>query len=112
MRREELTVYIANDGKRFFSEAEAIKHEEVMSQTKAYMVFHSPDLSTGDFIKGGFAIVQSSGDNELWLEDWLYKKFGSRVAFIKGRKPTENWAYEEIDISDVNERRIIADIRR
>jgi hypothetical protein len=113
MKQELKTVYITEDGKRFFSESEAKQHEQLMSNTKAYVVCYSPDLNeTGNLGKIGYIICSAKWSNDLWVEDYLYNKFGSRIAFVQGVSPTQKWRFERVDISRVDESKILTRINK
>ena len=113
MKKEEMTVYIAKDGKKFFSEEEATKHEKILSNRKAYMVSYKPDLTeTGKLLAVGYLIVQATWSNELWAEDWLYNKFGNRIAFVQGVAPTEKWTFQEVNLDEVEHSKLLATIQR
>lgn len=111
MREEKMTIYITSDNERFFSEEAAKKHEERLSNTRAYKVLYEPDLNeTGKLGKKGYLIVESLHGHKLWAEDWLYKKLGSRVAFVQGCVPVKNWTFERVDISDIKKSELLAKI--
>jgi hypothetical protein len=113
MKKVEMTVYITTDDKKFFTESEARRHEETIAKTKAYKVHYGPDLTeTGMRLKEGYIVVQADWSHELWVEDWLYKKFGNRIAFVQGVAPTENWTFHKVDMNEVDHSKILATIRK
>lgn len=102
MKKVDVVAYVTEDGKKFFSEVEAKAYEERIKNIKFYEVKYSPDLNeTGNLMKFGYVKVQARWARELWLEDWLYGKFGSRVAFVQGSAPTWNWSYREVSLREV-----------
>ncbi|GGN66434.1 hypothetical protein [Oceanobacillus indicireducens] len=113
MEKKEMTVYIAKDGKKFFSEEQAKRHEEMLSNTKAYKVFYSPDLTeTGNLGKVGYLIVQANWSHDLWAEYWLYSKFGNRIDFVQGVAPTKNWTFQKVDLDEVDHGKLLASIKK
>jgi hypothetical protein len=113
MKSEQMMVFTTTDGKRFFDEKEAQRHEESLQNTKYYKVRYNPDLNeTGYFQKEGFIVCNARCGNELYVEDWLYKSYGSTVAYIQGSAPTKNWNYYEIERSKVDFSKIIGTITR
>ncbi|MBM7715366.1 hypothetical protein MXL46_11305 [Heyndrickxia sporothermodurans] len=113
MEKKEVTVFITKDGRKFFTEEEAKGHEERLSITKAYKVSYGPDLTeTGRLSKIGYLIVEARWSNELWAEDWLYRKFGSRIVFVQGVSPTVNWSFQRIGLEEVNYSELLGNIRK
>lgn len=113
MEKRTMTVFVTKDGKRFFTEEEAKIHEEILNNTKAYKVRFSPDLTeTGRLYDVGYLIVQAGWSHSLWAEDWLYKKFGNRVAFVQGVAPTENWTFEEVELEEVEQGKLLDNLKK
>jgi hypothetical protein len=109
VREENKVVYTTEDGKTFFDKKEAQRHEDTLKNTKAYQVRYCPDLNeTGTLQKTGYIICNAQWGNDLWVEDWLYKKFGSRVAFVQGVAPTTNWTFQHIERNKVEAEKILA----
>ncbi|PLS19534.1 hypothetical protein CVD28_03710 [Bacillus sp. M6-12] len=109
MKAEKRTVFTTEDGKTFFDKQEAEKHEEQLKNQKAYRVRYCPDLNeTGMLQKTGYIICHARWGNELWVEDWLYKKFGNRIDFVQGVSPTEKWRFEQIETDKVEADKILA----
>lgn len=108
MKSETRMVYTTNDGKTFLDEGEAKRHEERLNKTRAYLVRYAPDLNEkGNTTKEGYILCTANWSHELWVEDWLYKKFGNRVAFVQGVSPTINWSFSKVDIEKVDNSKLL-----
>lgn len=108
MKSENRIVYTTNDGKTFFEESDAKRHEEQLNNTKAYLVRYAPDLNEkGCSTKEGYIICHANWSNELWVEDWLYQKFGNRVAFVQGVSPTSNWSFSKVPLEEVDNSKLL-----
>lgn len=113
MKTETRTVYTTNDGRTFFEESEAKRHEERLNHTKAYLVRYAPDLNeTGRLNEEGYIVCHARWSNELWVEDWLYRKFGNRVALVQGVSPTPNWTFTKVDMENVDNSKLLAKIEK
>lgn len=113
MREEQKVVYTTDDGKTFFDKKEAEQYENQLKNKKAYRVHYQPDLNeTGFRQKTGYIICYAQWGNELWVEDWLYKKFGNRIALVQGVSPTENWNFTKVDLDKVEADKILATIHK
>lgn len=92
MEKETKEVYVTKDGKVFLTEARARGHERFLSDTKYFQVHYDPDLNeTGSSRKIGYVAVIANHSHELYALDYMYKKFGSQVAYVQGQSPTRNW---------------------
>lgn len=111
MRTESQLVYKTDDGKTFLDEKEAKKHENRLKHTRAYHVRYAPDLTEkGNTTEDGYIVCTAKWSNELWVEDWLYQKFGNRVAFVQGVSPTINWSFTKVDIKEVDDSKLLVQL--
>lgn len=111
MKKENTAVFITKDGKKFFNEQQAEQHEEALNNNRYYRVRYGPDLTeTGNRLEVGYLIVKASWGHELWAEDWLYRKFGNRIAFVQGCAPTEKWTFGRVEMNQVDNEKILDSI--
>ena len=92
-------VFITTDGLEFTDEAEARRHEERIKGTRYFKVFHGPDLTETGILQRSSVVSSKPRHNvghELFVEEWAYKKFGSRAAYVQGVARTENWLVAEM----------------
>lgn len=97
-------VHITSDGKEFLNKDEALSHQKALNGMKYYKVYYHPDLTeTGRLMKEMYVSVKPYHNmgHDLMLEDYLYKKLGSRAAYVQGVSRTQNWAYTKIDVKDI-----------
>lgn len=79
------TIYIADDGKEFFSKSECEDYEknvlQVMKNIRYFTVMSNPDLTeTGSFQSNSyFAVYSGYGYHKEILEQYLIKKYGSII---------------------------------
>lgn len=87
------TQYVAEDGTRFGTKAACEAYEAELKSYSYFRVIHSPDLTEG---RGWYGLTVlkvkavQNGDEAL-VQDWCYKTFGGRAAFVQGVSYTENW---------------------
>jgi hypothetical protein len=113
VKAEQQTVYTTEDNKTFLIQAEAEAHELNIKNTRAYRISYAPDLNeTGRLQKTGCIVCQAQWSHELWVEDWLFQKFGNRIAFVQGVAPTENWTFRKIELKEVKPTELLATIRK
>lgn len=105
MREETKIVYYADDGSMFedraLCEAYEAEVQKKAKQTSYWVVHYNPDLTEG---RGYCSLVYIEAyippnwpSPQVWLEDWCYKSFGRKLAFIQGVMPTESWVLIKID---------------
>jgi hypothetical protein len=117
MKKQLVETYETEDGRVFTDEKEAKKWEETLEQEKAttsyWSITHAPDLTEG---RGYYGLTRVKVIRALWnehlfkgmLEDWCYKKFGPKVAFIQGVAPMQSWFLSEIDVKEYNDKNATA----
>lgn len=105
MREETKTVYYADDGKVFESktacevyEADLLKRAQ---QTSYWVVYYNSDLTEG---RGYCSLVYIEAYipapypfPQEWVEDWCYRTFGRKLAFVQGVSPMSAWTLSRID---------------
>jgi hypothetical protein len=104
MKEVTRTIYEADDG-TIFDSAEACKSHEAAAvererRTTYWRVTHGPDLTEGRGWYGALIIeayVTGYGPVNAMVEDYCFRKFGRKVAFVQGCAPTENWRIVQID---------------
>ncbi len=103
------TVYQANDGSIWSTEAEGLTRETFLAEeaanTKFYAVCAYPDLTEGrGFTALVYLRVKSSISGYLlpaeMVADWCYRTYGRPIAFIQGVSPTLGWTIRGIDRED------------
>lgn len=111
MKQEQVTqtVYITDDGKKFFSKEEAEKHEQTLQNTTLWRVYHEPDLTEGrGWQRTTYLLVEYGNTYQLLLDelvvDFCYRHFGRPVAFVMGCNhcPTEAWIVRKVDLWELD----------
>ena len=75
MKKENRTIYIADDGKEFVSEKECVEYEKLCNNIKYFVLRSSPDLTaTGSFTSTTHVAVYSSG--------YYHKEIVEQYAFL------------------------------
>src|SRR5690606_7187450 len=96
---------------KFLDEQQAKIHADSLNNTRYYQVRYGPDLTeTGNCLKVGYLTVKASWGHDLWAEDWLYNKFGNRIAFVQGVAPTEKWTFSRVELNRVDHEKILGSI--
>lgn len=112
---EEIKTYRTQDGKIFDDRKKAEKHELELQKVKIYRVNYHPELNEGKgFLASGYVYVHANDYHEMFLRDWLYKKFGNPISFVMGvygsNAITNSYLWYEVVESDVNADKILARI--
>jgi hypothetical protein len=98
-----LEIYIANDGKEFTDEKEAIKYEETvlkrLSNIEYYCISYCPDLTEGrGYYKKLFVALENPlYSKKIILDLFCEQALGSKVAWVQGCSPMENWTYAKVE---------------
>lgn len=106
-------VYITTDNKEFTDENLAKRHETKISRKKYYKVCYAPDLNeTGIMTKTLYLSVEPASNmaHSLMVEDYLYHRFGSSVAYVQGVARTANWSYSKINLEDLSNNEKVLEI--
>lgn len=104
VREETRKVYIASDGKEFLDKNSAMLYEEELENTKIYLVRCNPDLTErGTLGKEYYISVRPyhGYGHDLMVEDYMYRKYGSRAAYVQGSLRTLNWDYKRVERKDL-----------
>ena len=101
MRKENKTVFIADDGEIFDNEKACVEHENMVKEEaekwSLWLVVHGPDLNEGRGHYGRTYVKASTkqhGNHYLAqkrVEDWCFRTIGRPVAFVQGVSVIENW---------------------
>lgn len=103
MKIESKPVYIADDGKEFFSEAECKQYEAEQAKTTYWRITHGPDLTEG---RGHYGLTfvtfpyQGYVGAEDYMLDFCFKRFGPKVEFVQGASEIRNWSFERVQRAD------------
>ena len=92
-------VYVAEDGKEFFTEAECKNYEAEQANTQYWIVTFNPDLTEGRGYYGQalFSFMYHGYIAEDHMLDFCYKTYGKKVDFVQGASETQNWMIKKID---------------
>lgn len=102
MKQVTRTVYEADDGTIFDSEADCNKHEakvaERAKRTTYWRVSHNPDLTEG---RGHYGCTFLEVYGPEWglhelVEDYCFRTYGRPVAFVQGCSPMRNWSLSKL----------------
>ena len=63
------------------------------------MISSEPDLTKGrGWYRFSYLKVYTNvGCDQALVEDWCYRTFGRKIAFVQGCSPVENWRISKID---------------
>ena len=113
MEKITITGYKSIDGKIFEKEDDVLKHEENLNNIKVFAIYansNSVPSIAQEFI--GYIVVAAKAKHELFLEEWLYEKYGKRIGYVfdvySSHAIVEIWRYLEIENkSAINKEHII-----
>ncbi len=109
MEEIKTVTYKTIDGKLFDNKEDAVKHEETLSKVKAYRICAYPDLTEGrhGYKFQGYLLVHTNAYQNLFAEEWCYKKYKSRVDFVMGAYGSNaimvTWSYDEVPLSSIDQ---------
>lgn len=102
MKTKNSTIYIAEDGKEFTDLISCLNYEKKVSEelikTTYWHVIHGPDLTEGRGYYGltYIKVVKSSyPETKDFVEDFCYRTYGRKIAFVQGCSPMVNWVLSE-----------------
>lgn len=110
---KEVTAFKTSDGRLFETEENAKAHENTLSKVKAFSIYTGPDLTEGRHGPKfqGYLLVHANGSHELFAEDWCFKNFNNRVAFVMGvfgsNAIIEKWQFKKVDLHVVSDGEVI-----
>jgi len=98
MKEVKQTIYETEDNKQFFTKNEAESHERELKNTKYFKVFCNPDLMEGRGFNNTlyFGIKSIFECHKLFMEEYCIRKFNSKIAWVMGVQPIENYIICEI----------------
>jgi hypothetical protein len=104
MKQVTRTVFEADDGTIFDTEAECRRHEDAVAErakrTTYWCVIHNPDLTEG---RGhyGCDYLEVYGPEPYYADDmvmdYCFKTYGPKTALVQGVAPMPNWMLSKID---------------
>lgn len=109
---EEIIAYKTNDGRIFNNSKDAEEYEKNMAPIRAFKIYACDELCDEKGLKfEGYLLVHAKDNHSIFAEDWCYCEYGNRITFIKGlynsNSITHHWEYNECEIQDVEEDKII-----
>lgn len=108
VQKEMREVYVTTDGENFNDSETAEAHQAELDEKLFFFnIWGSPDTTEKGTMRFlGYAKVMGSEFNaSLYLQDALYKKFGSRTAYVQGVSPCEAWAFAKLTKDEAIETR-------
>ncbi len=108
MEEIRIITYKTIDGKLFDVKEDAEKHEKTLTKVKAYKIYAYPDLTEGRHGAKfqGYLLVHADNNQDLFVEDWCYRKYKNKIGFIMGAYGSnaimETWLYHEVPLASVN----------
>ena len=106
---EEIKTYKTSDGKLFDDKKKAEKHELELQKIKIYRVHYNPELNEGKgYLDVGYVFIHANNYHEMFLKDWLHKKFGNPISFVMGvygsNAIMDSYTWYEVAESEVDAR--------
>ena len=99
-KEKTMKLFITPDGKEFLSKSKAKSYTDNTlkrkDNIKYFKVTYGPDLTEGrGYHKLLLVAVERSYAHKLILEEFCEKYIGSRIAWVMGAAPMENWRITE-----------------
>lgn len=112
---EEIKTYKTSDGELFDDKKEAEKHELELQKIKIYRVNYHPELNEGrGYLDKGYVFIHANNFHEMFLKDWLHKKFGNPISFVMGvygsNAIMDSYTWCEVTESEVEPNKVLARI--
>lgn len=112
---EEIKTYKTSDGKLFDNKDEAERYEFELQKIKIYRVHYHPELNEGKrYLDDGYVFIYANNYHEMFLKDWLYKKFGNPISFVMGvygsNAIVDSYIWYEITEPEIESNKILARI--
>jgi hypothetical protein len=102
MRIETIPQYIAEDGKKFDTEAECVAYEAAERKRLAnityWSVYYNFDCTEGrGFVSGALYEVPTNDLAHEYMLDYCVAKFGRAVCYVQGVSAAPAWRLTQID---------------
>lgn len=112
---EEIKTYKTSDGELFDDKKEAEKHELELQKIKIYRVHYHPELNEGrGYLDKGYVFIHANNFHEMFLKDWLHKKFGNPISFVMGvygsNAIMDTYTWYEVTESEVEPNKVLTRI--
>lgn len=104
---KEVKAYKTSDGELFPDERSAGRHEQEIAGIKTYFIKHMHGS------RSGFVMIHAKRRHEMLLKQWLYCTYGNSILYTENMNSDtikEAYGYEECDMVDVDENRILVRI--
>lgn len=112
---EEIKIYRTSDRELFDDKKEAEKHELELQKIKIYRVHYHPELNEGrGYLDKGYVFIHANNFHEMFLKDWLHKKFGNPISFVMGvygsNAIMDSYIWYEVTESEVESNKVLTKI--